>query len=144
MDITDKLTEYLTSIEQRLGKAEDWAASEIPAYVSELLTYHTATAVLWAVVYGFGAALFIYALVRLALYECSIAEAKKPQKLSSIDEELGEPMTEREGAGILGLLGALMALFCVYQMATHVSTLVKIQIAPRVYVVDYIRSELDK
>lgn len=144
MELDDKLVEFLMGIEQRLGKAEGWAASEIPAYVSELLTYHTAVAVLWAVVYGFGAALFIYALVRLALYECSISESESPRKVSSIDDELGEPMTEREGAGILGVLGAFVVLACVYQMSIHIATVAKIQLAPRVYVVDYIRSELGK
>lgn len=156
MELDDKLVEFLMGIEQRLGKAEDWVASEIPAYVSEILTYHTVVAVFWLVMF--------LGLFSASVYLCRDAvsvSGKLGNRTDEIRAKINEGQVSKDEMDILTdqleeakrkhmisfiviLLSFAVAILAGWAVVYQGLDLVKIQLAPRVYVVDYIRSEIGK
>jgi ABC-type transport system involved in cytochrome c biogenesis permease component len=120
-DVQEKITSYLDGLESRLGKAEELVISEVPQFVSELLAYHW-----WGNL--------IVLAVCLVLAVCAI-----PLVLSVIREI-------KKGADAIGggLLLMLIVLPLTMPIASCTAKLLKISVAPRVYVVDYLRSEVVK
>lgn len=156
MDVADKLTDYITGLDDRVVKAEAWVASEIPAYVSELLAYHTAVAVLWIVFYLLAIAGMLYAYrnaiwvaddfrkKRDILQAKSADEGLSKKEASDFSHASGQADDLRGATSGLAIVFACIAFALLIGVAYHGSTIVKIKLAPRVYVVDYLRSEFLK
>jgi ABC-type transport system involved in cytochrome c biogenesis permease component len=121
-DVQEKITGYLDGLESRLGKAEELVISEVPQFVSELLAYHW----WWNL---------IVIAVCLVLAVCAI-----PLVLAII-RDIKKGTEDGIGGGILLML---IVLPLAVSIASCTATLLKISTAPRVYVVDYLRSEVQK
>lgn len=156
MDIADKLTDYITGLDDRVVKAEAWVASEIPAYVSELLAYHTASAVLWIMFYLIAIAAMLYAYRNAIWVADDFRKKRDTLKAASAEEGISKKdaadfaHASRQADDLRGATRGLAIVFvCIafgllIGVAYHGSTIIKIRIAPRVYVVDYLRSEFLK
>lgn len=156
MELDEKLVEFLMGIEQRISKAEDWVASEIPAYVSEILTYHTVVYIFGLVVYLCFLLVSVYLGRDAARVSNRLGERANnlreqinggqlnERELGRIDDQIKEARGKQLVSDISVLLFSGVAIFMGVSAAYEFSNLVKIQLAPRVYVVDYIRSELGK
>ena len=121
-DVQEKITSYLDGLESRLGKAEELVISEVPQFVSELLAYHW----WWNLIVI--AACLVLAVCAIPLVLAIIRDIKKGTE---------------DGIGG-GILLMLIVLPLAVSIASCTATLLKISTAPRVYVVDYLRSEVQK
>lgn len=133
MEYDVRLGRFLDGIEAWGHKAEEFASSEIPAYVSELLLYHAVCAVFFACASAIGLAVLSYAAWKLM---CLLASQSGP---SSADGSSLE--------GLRFFVWILLVSCAVYSFSLLVincGKLVKIWLAPRVYVVDHVRSVLDQ
>ena len=121
-DVQEKIVSYLDGLEGRLGKAEQLVISEVPQFVSELLVYHWWWNFIVLVLFLFLAVFAIPVVVYI------IKDIRRGNK---------------DGIGGVILL-MLIAIPIAAPIASCTATLLKISTAPRVYVVDYLRSEVGK
>jgi hypothetical protein len=127
-DVQEKITSYLDGLESRLGKAEELVISEVPQFVSELLAYHWWGNLIWVCLALLGL---------LSLVATSYHLLKNSKKVTpGVDQ----------GEFVLFITGIslILAAGCIAFLMLSITTMVKISVAPRVYVVDYLRSEVQK
>jgi len=127
-DVQEKITSYLDGLESRLGKAEELVISEVPQFVSELLAYHWLTNLIW----------FCLGLLGLLAIVATSYQLLKNCKNVTPGVDQGE-----FALFIIGL-SLILAAGCIGFLTLSITTMVKISVAPRVYVVDYLRSEVGK
>lgn len=127
-DVQEKITSYLDGLESRLGKAEELVISEVPQFVSELLAYHWLTNLIWACL----------ALLGLLVIVATSYRLLKNSKKAMPESDRGDFALFITG------LSLILAAGCITVLVLSTTTMVKISVAPRVYVVDYLRSEVGK
>jgi hypothetical protein len=127
-DVQEKITSYLDGLESRLGKAEELVISEVPQFVSELLAYY------W---WGNLICCFL-ALLGLLVLAVAVYYFLKHYKKMMPESQQGE------FAFLVISLSLVLAAGCIGLLTLSITKMVKISVAPRVYVVDYLRSEVGK
>lgn len=116
--VTEKVLSYIEGLESRLSSVEGFAASEVPLYVQELLTYHF---------YYYSATVLLSFFILIFLC-CGIIWVLK--------NTTGDASF---AAVILWLCLLLIPGVVFFEGA---SKLVKMNLAPRVYLVDHLTDQL--
>ena len=116
--VTEKALSYVEGLESRLSSVESFAASEVPLYVQELLNYH----------FYYYSATVLFSFLILAFLCWGITWVVRN---STGDESVV--------AVIFWLCLLLIPLVVFFEGA---SKLVKMNLAPRVYIVDHLTDQL--
>ena len=125
-ELQQSMSQFLNLMIEALRKTTDFAAEQIPLYVQELLRY-----ALWDAILGI---IFSVAFV-VAFLVC----AKKANNYLKSDDNYDDFRLTI----LLGLLvGGLAAIAFVIFTFASVSNIIKITLAPRVYVIDYLKKEI--
>jgi hypothetical protein len=127
-DVQEKITSDLDGLESRLGKAEELVISEVPQFVSELLAYHWWGNLIW---------------VCLGLLGLLVLAVAVYYFLKHYKKMMPEPQQGEFAFFVIGLL-LILATGFTWSITLSITKMVKISLAPRVYVVDYLRSEVQK
>jgi hypothetical protein len=127
-DVQEKITSYLDGLESRLGKAEELVISEVPQFVSELLAYHWWGNLIWVCL----------GLLGLLVLAVAVYYFLKHHKKMMPEPQQGE------FAFLVISISLVLAAGCIGFLTLSITKMVKISVAPRVYVVDYLRSEVQK
>ena len=146
-EVTDKLTRYLEGIEQRLGRAEELVVSEVPQFVSELLTFHwwqyLALTLFWLLVLA-GALKFTWHAGKAIGINHESLKPEEENDSDDIRKQYSDTVYLGSSLVLLVIFGVGLysAVHCAASIGSNALQLLKISTAPRVYVVDYLREEL--
>ncbi len=122
-EIEQKLLEYLTALESLMKDGKDLAIEQAPEVAREIVAYAIVSEVVWMMACASLAAVLIYPCVKV--FKWAIKE-------NEIDA-LPLLLFPLSGAAVL----AAVAL-------CHATDAAKAYFAPRLYVIDYLRSEVKK
>ncbi len=122
--LESKMLETLQWVEQSIKTTSDFASEQVPLYIQELLVYNFWMSLTWFIV-GIIMIISLIPLVRIF-----IKEIRKP----ILNQNLGVAMPCLFGS--LGLMAGGIV------MIAENTDWIKIKLAPRVYIVDYLRKEI--
>jgi Mn2+/Fe2+ NRAMP family transporter len=125
-ELQQSMSQFLNLMIEALGKTTDFAAEQIPLYVQELLRY-----ALWDTILSL--------ILAIAILTASLIIAKKVLKYLRIADYNYDL---EAAAHILLVVLGLSSIFSVFLTVASVSTILKITLAPRVYVIDYLKKEI--
>jgi len=116
-----ELQNYVVQCIEWLKTSASWLSDEIPVYVNELLKYHLVVSWIWAIVFSILVIIFIFLIVLCI----------KANDNFIISSDMG---------GIIFL--SCCAIGSISGMIYFISDIVKISIAPRVWLIDYLMDML--
>jgi Mn2+/Fe2+ NRAMP family transporter len=125
-ELQQSMSQFLNLMIEALGKTTNFAAEQIPLYVQELLRY-----AMWDTIFSL--------ILAIAILTASLIIAKKVLKYLRIADYNYD--LEATAHILLVVLG-LSSIFSVFLTVASVSTILKITLAPRVYVIDYLKKEI--
>ena len=123
-ELNEKLASSLGNILEKLENGVEFAISEAPTIVVELLTYKAISCSI-AVIFSFAA------LMPIAWFFC-----KKLPKSAKTEEGI----SENEIMGAIGLF--CMAMCAIPGFFINLLDLIKVTVAPKLFVIEYIRAIL--
>lgn len=116
--LEDTATEILKSAMDKAAQGADWLAGQVPDVVQQLLRWKLVEAVTWGLIEGFVALVLFITCVRFCKYVTKHDEWRDVGPL---------PL----GPGIIGLLFLWGGVY-------NLMTILKIVVAPKVYLLEYV------
>ena len=116
----DKLIEYTDKIIEALESGIDFAGEQAPIFIQEVLTYAMIHHIIW--ILGFSIMFFI------CIYVTWCANIKRHNQ------------TYMEDWGIGSFIAGLVSVIPLFGLISHISSLTKVIIAPRLYLIEKLTS----
>jgi hypothetical protein len=128
--MNEQLQQELAKIASKTSDGIDFLSGELPDVASQLLTYKIISA-------SFETILMILLIVAFALFVKKVNESIK--KKGFFYESCG--LANISLSGFMGfIIGGIAVIFCFIAVFVNIATILKIWIAPKIYLIEYAAS----